>query len=201
MKKILIVFTVVAMLLMITACNPGIPRDDVPGVTGPDVEPGETHVNTLSADGESFYAYDIDTSSYKSIECGMTIDVLKPGEREDTRAVIQLWTDTEGTSDSSKMIILSSTPSSVSISIVGNQNEYLDLNYDKDGKASFDITATVRNDNTMEIKLSAESTTDTGTVTTYVPEGSKSLYTGLVAVDGIPLSYLKLQETSCFRVN
>ena len=76
------------------------------------------------------------------------------------------------------------------------------LNYGKDGKVSFDITATVRNDNTMEIELSAESTTDTIKVTTSVPEGSKYLYTGLVAVgDGIPLSYLKLQETSCFRVN
>ena len=199
MKKILIVFTVVAMLLMIASCNPGIPKDDVPGVTGPDVEPGETHVNTLSADGESFYAYDIDTSSYKYIECGMTIDVLKPNAGEDTGAVIQLWTDTEGTSDSSKMIILSSTPSSVLINLGGKE---LPLNYGKDGKVSFDITATVRNDNTMEIELSAESTTDTIKVTTSVPEGSKYLYTGLVAVgDGIPLSYLKLQETSCFRVN
>ena len=199
MKKILIVFTVVAMLLMITACNPGIPRDDVPGVTGPDIEPGETHVNTLSADGESFYAYDIDTSSYKYIECGMTIDVLKPNAGEDTGAMMLLWTKEENDKvDSQKMIFVNSTPSSVTISI-GGQNLY--PKYDKDGKASFDITATVRNDNTMEIKLSAESTTDTGTVTTYVPEGSKSLYTGLVAVDGIPLSYLKLQETSCFRVN
>ena len=196
MKKILIVFTAVAMLLMITACNPGIPRDDVPGVTGPDVEPGETHVNTLSADGESFYAYDIDTSSYKSIECGMTIDVLKPNAGEDTRAGIQLWTDAEDTPDLSKMIILRSTSSSVAISI-GGQDLYPE--YDKDGKASFDITATVRNDNTMEIELSAESATKPITVT--IPEGSKYLYMGLVAVDGFPLSYLKLQETECFRVN
>ena len=200
MKKILIVFTVVAMLLMITACNPGIPRDDVPGVTGPDVEPGETHVNTLSADGQSFYAYDIDTSSYKSIECGMTIDVLKPGEGELTSAGIQLWTtDVEDTFALSKMIILSSTPSSVLISI---DNQDLYLNYGKDGEVSFDITATVENNNTMKIELSAESTTDTIKVTTSVPEGSKYLYTGLVAVgDGIPLSYLKLQETSYFKFN
>ena len=68
MKKILIVFTVVAMLLMIASCKPGIPVDDMPEVTGPDIEPGETHANTLSADGKPFYAYDIDTSYYKSIE-------------------------------------------------------------------------------------------------------------------------------------
>ena len=199
MKKILIVFTVVAMLLMITACNPGIPRDDVPGVTGPDVEPGETHVNTLSADGQSFYAYDIDTSSYKSIECGMTIDVLKPNAGEDTGAMILLWTKEENDKvDSQKMIFINSTPSSVTISI-GGQNLY--PKYDKGGKASFDITAIVRNDNTMEIELSAESAPQPIGITTSIPEGSKSLYTGLVAVDGIPLSYLKLQETSCFRVN
>ena len=74
-----------------------------------------------------------------------------------------------------------------------------DSSSDKDGKASFDITATVRNDNTMEIELSAESATKPITVT--IPEGSKYLYMGLVAVDGFPLSYLKLQETECFRVN
>ena len=199
MKKILIVFTAVAMLLMIASCNPGIPRDDMPGATGPDIEPGETHVNTLVADGQSFYAYGIDTSSFKSIECGMTINVLKPNAGEDTGAVIQLWTDTEGTSDSSKMIMLTSNSSSVSIRIGG---QYLDLNYGKDGKVSFDITATVEKDNTMEIVLSAESTAQTATATTSVPDGSKSLYVGLRAIgNGTPLSYLKLQETSCFRFN